>query len=45
MFYDYQTAKGHFCVKCLREHFNEGELCTRCAEREEIELEVYFDDE
>lgn len=35
--YDPQTAKGHFCPICKREHFEEGELCTRCRERLEYE--------
>lgn len=38
-FYDPQTAKGHFCPECLREHFNEDELCTRCRESKENEEE------
>jgi hypothetical protein len=29
---------GKFCPICGREHFNEGELCTRCKDR-------YTDDE
>lgn len=31
--YDPQTAKGKFCEVCGREHFEEGELCARCADR------------
>lgn len=26
---------GRYCVLCGREHFNEGELCTRCRDRME----------
>lgn len=39
--YDPQTAKGHYCARCLRECFG-GELCRRCLDRlddEEIEWE------
>lgn len=25
---------GKFCELCGQEHFNEGELCTKCSERE-----------
>lgn len=37
MFFDPQQEKGKFCEICGTEHFNEGELCTRCAEYEEGE--------
>lgn len=33
MFYDPQDKLGKFCPLCFVEHFNEGELCTRCTER------------
>jgi hypothetical protein len=34
-----QEKLGRFCQECLREHFNEDELCTRCRERKEKEEE------
>lgn len=38
-YYDIQTKTGHFCTECGREHFNEGDLCTRCQEEQEAEDE------
>lgn len=32
LYHDPQTEKGHFCAECGREHFNDGDLCARCAE-------------
>ena len=37
--YDPQTAKGKMCEECGREHFEEGELCARCADRRSLEEE------
>lgn len=36
-FSDPQDKKGHICPECGREHFNEGDLCSKCRERLEDE--------
>lgn len=33
VYFDPQDKLGKFCPTCGREHFNEGEFCTRCLER------------
>ena len=30
---DPEEGIGKFCAICGREHFNEGEFCTRCMDR------------
>lgn len=42
MWFDPQDRPGKVCKKCLREHFNEGDLCQRCLDRQELDLEVYY---
>ena len=37
LYHDPQAEKGHICTECGREHFNQGDLCTRCQERQENE--------
>lgn len=41
--HDPQTEVGHICEICGDEHWNDGDICRRCAERmtdEEKEKEI-----
>lgn len=42
--FDPQTAPCHFCERCLREIYGEGDICRRCLDEQNDEPIYYEED-